>query len=105
MKINDCNQKKEVGQYKKTLVWLLERLHCAFRQSKKLDWLNTLVNDEVNVVKDAIGYLSCTNAPSTNLVTVQEILCESQKIKYLLGLESIAVVFDQALYATAMEIT
>ena len=38
------------------------------------------------------------------LSTVHEMLCQSQLIRRLLGLGSIVVVFDQALYAKATEI-
>ena len=58
----------------------------------------------MSVSQDSIGYLPTINAPATQLSTVQEILVQSLKIKETLHLESIVLVFDQAIYAKAAEI-
>ncbi|KAL9977627.1 hypothetical protein ACROYT_G015055 [Oculina patagonica] len=56
------------------------------------------------VSKDNVGYLPTVDAPATDMATVHEVLVRSLKIKDSLRLQSIVVVFDQALYAKAMEI-
>ena len=51
-----------------------------------------------------VGYLPTINAPATEMTTVQEILVQSELIRSSLNLDSIVIVFDQALYAKAAEI-
>ena len=51
-----------------------------------------------------MGYLPTINAPATNMSTVYQVLTKSLQIKDTLNLQSIVVVFDQALYAKATEI-
>jgi hypothetical protein len=103
VEVDVSDLKNEV--YKKTLLWLLTRLHCAANQTVS-SWtgFNILVRDDVSVTADVVGYLPTVNAPATQLSTVHEVLCQSQKIRSSLALESIVVVFDQALYAKATEI-
>ena len=103
VEINDQTLKQEVN--KKNLLWLLTRAHCASNQTVA-SWtgFNIQVRDEVKVTSDEVGYLPTLNAPATELSTVHEVLCQSQLIRRSLGLESIVVVFDQALYAKATEI-
>lgn len=90
---------------KKNLLWILLRLHAATNQTVS-GWtgFNISVRSEVEVSKDNIGYLPTIDAPATNMSTVFEVLKQSKKIKATLKLNSIVVVFDQALYAKAMEI-
>lgn len=54
--------------------------------------------------KDVIGYLPTIDASATNMATVHEVLMQSLKIKSILKLKSIILVFDQALYAKATEV-
>ncbi len=54
---------------------------------------------------DEIGYLPTINAPATDMSTVYEILQQSKKISQTLQLPYIVCVFDQALYAKAIELT
>lgn len=67
--------------------------------------MDRLVSNEIDVRQDKIGYLPTIDAPATSLSTVHEILVRSLKIKEALGLKSIVLVFDQALYSKATEIT
>ena len=48
--------------------------------------------------------LPTIDAPATSMTTVNEILVHSLKIKDVLELKSIVLIFDQALYAKATEI-
>ena len=56
------------------------------------------------VAKDSLGYLPTINAPATDMSTVYQVLTKSLQIKETLSLQSVVVVFDQALYAKATEI-
>jgi len=91
---------------RKTLLWILVRLHAQVSQ-KVSGWTgyNILVRNEIDVRQDNIRYLPTIDAPATSLSTVHEILVRSLKIKEALGLKSIVLVFDQALYSKATEIT
>ena len=91
--------------WKKNLLWVLVRLHASEKQSVP-SWtgFNILVRNDHEVVKDNVGYLPTINAPATNMSTVYEVLTKSLQVKDTLNLQSIVVVFDQALYAKATEI-
>ena len=60
--------------------------------------------DETVVNTDSISYMPTINAPATQLSTVYEILQQSLNVMTHLRLNSIVCVFDQALYAKAVEI-
>ena len=89
----------------KNLLWVLVRLH-SFTNQTVSGWtgFNIMVPNEVEVSKDNIGYLPTIDAPATNMSTVFEVLSKSLKIKDSLKLNSIVVVFDQAIYDKASEI-
>ena len=55
------------------------------------------------VAKDSVGYLPTLNAPASDMSTVYQVLMKSLQIKETLRLQSIVVVFDQALYTKATE--
>ena len=65
---------------------------------------NILTRDKVAVAQDTISYLPTINAPATDMLTVYEVLRQTQMIKDALDLQHIICVFDQALYAKAAEI-
>ena len=94
-----------VDARRKNLVWVLVRLHGQEKQ-KASGWtgFNISVRDEVEVTQDNIGYLPTINSPATDMSTVQEVLVQSLSIKNTLKLNSLVLVFDQALYAKATEI-
>lgn len=95
----------ECEAYKKNLLWLLARLHSSHNQ-KVSGWtgFNIVVRDKVDIIKDNVGYLPTINAPATEMATIHEVLVQSKKIMNTLKLDSIVVVFDQAIYAKATEI-
>ena len=90
---------------KKNLLWLLARLHSGEDQTIP-SWtgFNILVRNEHVVAKDSVGYLPTINAPATDMSTVYQVLTKSLQVKETFSLQSIVVVFDQALYAKATEI-
>ena len=95
----------EAKTWKKNFLWILVRLHAAENQTIS-GWtgFNITVRNQEEVSKDNIGYLPTIDAPATNMSTVFEVLSQSQRIKNSLKLNTIVVVFDQALYAKATEI-
>ena len=62
---------------------------------------NILVRNKHVVAKDRVGYLPAINAPATDISTMYQVLTKSLQIKETLRLQSIVVVFDQALYVKA----
>lgn len=89
---------------KKNLLWLLACVHSSENQTIP-SWteFNILVRNEHMVAKDNIGYLPTINAAATDMSTVYQVLMKSLQIKETLHLQSIVVVFDQALYAKVTE--
>ena len=61
-------------------------------------------DNNIEVLADTVGYLLTTNAPVTEMSTVQEILCQTIVFQSLLHLENIAVFLDQPLFSKATEI-
>ena len=51
-----------------------------------------------------VGYLDCLDAPATDNATIYHLLCRSLMIKEKLGLSSTVCVYDQAIFAEAIEI-
>lgn len=66
--------------------------------------LTILTRDNIEVLADTVGYLLTTNAPVTEMSTVQEILHQTIVFQSLLHLENIAVFLDQPLFSKATEI-
>ena len=95
----------EANAQKKNLLWLLVRLHATEIQTIP-GWtgFNMKVRNEEQVSQDNIGYLQTIDAPASNMSTVFGVLSQSLKIKDILRLNVIVVVFDQAIYGKAMEI-
>ena len=90
---------------KKNLLWIL----CRYLQSSNQfvsSWtgFNILVRRDINILKDSVGYLPTIDSPATAMNIVHEILCKALETKNALGLDSVVVVFDQAIYAKAVEI-
>ena len=65
---------------------------------------NVMTRKKKQVQEDVVSYFPTINAPATEMATVQEILIQSDFIRTSLNLESIVVVFYQALYSKAAEI-
>ena len=95
----------EANAQNKNLLWILVRLHTIENQTIP-GWTgyNIKVRNEEQVSQDNIGYLQTIDAPASNMSTVFEVLSQSLKIKDSLRLNAIVVVFDQVIYAKAMEI-
>ena len=84
----------------KNQVWTLVRQTDVATQQ-----FSSWTRNNITVVPDSIGYLPIINAPATEMSTVYEILNQALKIIEKLNLRRMTCVFDQALYAKAIEIT
>ena len=90
----------------KNLLWsLVRQVNTSDQTVSSWTGFNILIRDDITVKKDTVGYLSTINAPATQMSTVFEILNQVLRVKEALDLSEIAVVFDQALYAKAAEIS
>jgi len=100
----ECQLQAQTAR-KKDLLWILIRLVNTKEQTVPA-WtgFNVMTREKEPVQEDVVGYLPTINAPATEMATVQEILIQSDFIRTSLNLDSIVVVFDQALYAKAAEI-
>ena len=87
------------------MLWALARLHSNGNPPMP-GWtgFNISTRDRTEVKRDVVTYLPTINAPATDMKTVNEILVRSEKIRQNLGLDSIVVVSDQAIYAKTTEI-
>ena len=83
---------------------LTEQIHAENQQEMGWTGFNIVIRKDLTVRKDKIGYVPTINAPATEMITVHEILRQSVLICNNLGLSKIVVVFDQAMYAKAVEI-
>ena len=90
----------------KNIVWVMARSSQQIDQSIS-NWtgFNIKTRDDVTVIQDNVGYLPTINAPATQMSTVNEVLNQSLSIMQSLNQTKIVCVFDQALYAKAIEIT
>ena len=66
---------------------------------------NTILQQTTEACSDEIGYLPTIHAPATDIAIVYEILQCSVMIQKQLQLPYIICVFDQAIYAKAIELT
>ena len=90
----------------KNILWsLVRQVNTSDQTVSSWTGFNILIRDDITVTKDTVGYLSTINAPATQMSTVFEILNQVLRVKEALELSEIAVVFDQALYAKAAEIS
>ena len=91
--------------FAKNLLWVLMRQAEQANQDV-CSWtgFNILSRKGLEVNSDKIGYLPTINAPATQLATCAEILEKSKDVMKQLNLETIVLVFDQALFAKVAEV-
>ena len=56
------------------------------------------------VIQDSVGCLPTIDAPATSMSTIYEVRCQALSVKDALDLNSLVVVYDQTIYAKAVEI-
>ena len=82
--------------------------HLNITEQKICGWsgFNIMTSwDKIPVKQDTVGYLPTINTPAIAMSSVNEVLGQALKIKDCLNLKEIVYVFDQALYAKAVDIT
>ncbi len=90
--------------FSKNLLWMLLRQINDTETVSSWTGFNISVREGVSIYHDTVGYLPTINAPATEMATVAEILSRSKKIMTDLHIESVVLVFDQALYAKVAEV-
>ena len=100
--------KKYTSEFKLSkhdILWVLTRyIHRKSQSVPSWTGFNILLRIENLVLKDNIGYLPTINHPATSMATINEMLCQALRIKHQIGIESIVLVCDQAIYAKAVEV-
>ena len=86
------------------LTWVLSRIASKPQCIPSWTGFNIRIRDNVTIHKSYIGYLDCLDAPATDSATIYYLLCRSLAIKDKLELESMVCVYDQAIFAKAIEI-
>ena len=87
-----------------SLIWIITRKMCIPQTVPSWTGFNISVRNDVAVVSTAIGYLDCINASASEISTIHQVLQRCLKIKESLNLSSMVCVFDEAIYAKAVEI-
>ena len=90
---------------KKNLIWFLCRYFNKEKQNIS-SWtgFNIKTRRENLVLRNTVGYLPTIDSPATAMNTIFGVLMKSRQTKDELKLKHVAVVFDQAIYAKAVEI-
>ena len=86
------------------LTWILARNSPLSQAILSWTWLNIISRKDVPVSKSLIGYLDCLDAPETENSTIHHLLCRSLITKEKLGLSAMVWIYDQAIFAKAVEI-
>ena len=89
----------------KNLIWFLCRYFNKEKQNIS-SWtgINIKTRRENLVLRDTVGYLPTIDSPATAMNTIFEVLMKAHQTKDELKLKHVVVVFDQAIYAKAVEI-
>ena len=85
-------------------LWILSRKMSVPQAIPSWTGFVMSVTDNVVIVNTAIGYLDCIDASASDISTINQVLNRCLKIKDSLHLSSIVCVFDEAIYAKAVEI-
>ena len=96
---NDARELIFAHQEVLSRLWILSRKMSVPQAIPSWAGFHMSVRDNVVIVKTAIGYLDCIDAS-----TINQVLNRCLKIKDSLHLSSIVCVFDEAIYAKAVEI-
>ena len=78
-------------------------LKCSNQSVSSWTGFNIITRNSNDLTEDAVGYLPTIDASATSMNTVLEILTNDKLIRDALQLESVIIVFDQAIYIKATE--
>ena len=90
---------------KKNLIWFLCR--CFSKEKQNISsWTGFDIKTRRKnlVLRDTVGYLPTIDSPATAMNTIFEVLTKACQTKDELKLKHVVVVFDQAIFAKAVEI-
>ena len=65
---------------------------------------NIMISQNEIVLKSMVHYMECIDAPATDISTINEVLERALKMKEHMSLSCIVCVFDQSMFAKAVEI-
>ena len=85
------------------LIWILSRKSLP-RTIPSWTGFNITIRQNIPVLASSVGYLDCIDAPATDISTIYTVMERCLTIKETLKLSCIICVFDQAIYAKAVEI-
>ena len=85
-------------------LWILCRKMSVPQAIPSWTGFQMSVRNNIAVFKTSIGYLGCIDASATHISTINQVLQRCPKMKGLLNLPSIVCIFDEAIYAKAVEI-
>ena len=86
------------------IAWILSRKISVPQAIPSWTGFNIQIRDNITPSKCSVGYLECLDFPASDMSTIFEILNRCLAIKDKLKLSAIVCVFDQAIYAKAVEI-
>ena len=86
------------------LIWVKSRMSSITSSIPSWTGFNIKIRNDIPILKSTIGYSDSIDSPATEMSTLSEILSRCLKIKVKLNLPVIVCVFDQAIYAKAVEI-
>ena len=101
---NDEREFLLADQELRNLIWVLSRKNSIIHNIPSWTGFNIQIRNGILVVKSSIRYLDSIDLPATEISTVYEILDKCLKIKEKLNLAVLVCVFDQAIFAKAVEI-
>ena len=91
-------------QEKLYLSWVMCRTFYKHNYTPSCTGFNISIRQNEIVLQSSVHYLECIDAPATDISTINEVLKRALMLKDHLKLSSIVCVFDQSIFAKAMEI-
>ena len=86
------------------IAWILSRKSSVPQAIPSWTGFNIQIRDNITPSKCSVGYLECLDSPASDMSTIFEILNRCLVTKDKLKLSAIVCIFDQAIYAKAVEI-
>ena len=104
MIVNEERDAIFANQHILNLAWLSSRRSLS--ASSILSWTGYHIKLRMgqSVKKDLVGYLDCLDAPATEMSTIYDLMERAVKIREYLNIPTLVCVYDQAIYAKAVEI-
>ena len=86
------------------LIWVLSRKSSLPQQIPSWTGFNITIRGNTPILESTVSYLNCIDAPATDPSAIYMVMERCLAIKERLKLKSIVCVFNQAIYAKAVEI-